>query len=160
MEPPEYDVAPTEEPAQLTATPPLLDRTMIGGVGSWLTWMAGLVLMLSPLMGWYVGGDGGTPIAVIGWHTGVLGKLVLLLGAAVLVLAALREVGIDLPATLPDSLVEITLGAIATIFVLIRVISIPEEFVPNDGRGVGIFIALIAAVGVIVAGLLRASEEL
>jgi hypothetical protein len=106
-----------------------------------------------------VGGDG-TPIAVIGWHTGVLGKLVLLLGAAVIVLAALREAGIELPATLPDSLVEITLGAIATIFVLIRIISIPEEFVPNDGRGVGIFIALIAAVGVIVAGLLRASEEL
>jgi hypothetical protein len=137
----------------------MLDRTLIGGVGSWLTWMAGLVLMLSPLMGWYVGGDG-TPIAVIGWHTGVLGKLVLLLGAAVIVLAALREAGIELPATLPDSLVEITLGAIATIFVLIRIISIPEEFVPNDGRGVGIFIALIAAVGVIVAGLLRASEEL
>jgi hypothetical protein len=140
--------------------PPLGDRSGIWGVGNWLTWIAGLVLTLSPLMGWYVGGDGGPTIAVIGWHTGVLGKLVLVLGAAVLVLAALRELGIDLPATLPDSLVEIALGAVATIFVLIRLISIPEEFVPNDGRGVGIFVALIAAIGVIVAGLLRASDEL
>jgi hypothetical protein len=32
--------------------------------------------------------------------------------------------------------------------------------VPNDGRGIGIWIALVAAIGVIVAGLLRASEEL
>jgi hypothetical protein len=116
--------------------------------------------MLSPLMGWYVGSDSGPPLAVIGWHTGVLGKLVLVLGAAVLVLAALREFGIELPTTVPESLVEIMLGSIATVFVLIRLISIPEEFVPNDGRGIGIWIALLAAIGVIVAGLLRASEEL
>ncbi len=130
------------------------------GAGGWLTWVAGLVLTLSPLMGWYVGGDGGPTIAVIGWHTGVLGKLVFVLGAAVLALTALHEFGIELPATLPESLVIILLGSLATIFVLIRLISIPEEFVPNDGRGVGIWIALLAALGVIAAGLLRASEEL
>jgi hypothetical protein len=135
-------------------------RSGIWGAGGWLTWAAGLVLMLSPLMGWYVGSDSGPPLAVIGWHTGVLGKLVLVLGAAVLVLAALREFGIELPTTVPESLVEIMLGSIATVFVLIRLISIPEEFVPNDGRGIGIWIALLAAIGVIVAGLLRASEEL
>ncbi|MFN2469474.1 MAG: hypothetical protein ABR583_00460 [Gaiellaceae bacterium] len=127
--------------------------------GGWLTWASGLVLMLSPLMGWYVG-EAGPTITVIGWHTGVLGKLVLVLGAAVLALAMLRELGIDLPATLPDSLVVIVLGALAAIFVLVRLISIPEEFVPNDGRGVGIWIALLASIGVIIAGLLRASEEL
>ena len=130
------------------------------GAGGWLTWVAGLVLTLSPLMGWYVGSGEEPPIAVIGWHTGVLGKLVLALGAGVLVLAALREFGIELPAMLPESLVVVVLGSLATIFVLIRLISIPEDFVPNDGRGAGIFVALIAAIGVIVAGLLRASEEL
>ena len=72
----------------------------------------------------------------------------------------LREFGIELPATVPESLVIIVIGSIATIFVLIRIISIPEEFVPNDGRGIGIWIALVAAIGVIVAGLLRANEEL
>ncbi len=40
------------------------------GAGGWLTWASGLVLMLSPFMGWYVGSDAGPTIAVTGWHTG------------------------------------------------------------------------------------------
>ena len=31
---------------------------------------------------------------------------------------------------------------------------------PDNGRGIGIWIALLSAIGVIVAGLLRANEEL
>src|SRR5829696_9264744 len=58
------------------------------------------------------------------------------------------------------SLVVIALGAVATVVVLVRLISIPEEFLPADGRGVGIWISLVAAVGVIVAGLMEAAEEL
>ena len=54
----------------------------------------------------------------------------------------------------------LALGAVATIFVLIRVISIPDSVLPADGRGIGIWISLIAAVGVIGGGLLRAAEEL
>jgi hypothetical protein len=60
----------------------------------------------------------------------------------------------------PESLVVIALGSIACIFILIRLISIPEEFVPNDGRGIGIWISLVAALAVIAGGLLRAAEEL
>jgi hypothetical protein len=60
----------------------------------------------------------------------------------------------------PESLVVIALGAVATVFVLIRLISIPERFLPADGRGIGIWISLLAALGVIVAGLLEAAEEL
>jgi hypothetical protein len=44
--------------------------------------------------------------------------------------------------------------------VLIRLISIPERLLPVDGRGVGIWISLAAALAVIAAGLLRAAEEL
>ena len=54
----------------------------------------------------------------------------------------------------------IALGSLATIFVLIRLISIPDTFFATAGRGIGIFISLIAAVALIVAGLLRAAEEL
>ena len=128
--------------------------------GGWLTWMAGLVLMLSPFMGWYTGSGDGLTIAVTGWHTGALGKLVFVLGAAVLALALLQEFGIELPPAVPDSLVVVVIGAVATIFVIIRLISIPDRFFPWDGRGIGIWIALVAAVGVIVAGILRATEEL
>jgi hypothetical protein len=116
--------------------------------------------MLSSLMGWYVGSGDGLTISVIGWHTGVLGKLVFFIGLAVLGLVALRQAGIEPPATVPESLVVIALGALATVFVLIRLIAIPEQFLPADGRGIGIWISLLAALGVIVAGLLEAAEEL
>ena len=116
--------------------------------------------MLSSFMGWYAGSDEGPTIAVIGWHTGVIGKLVFLLGLAVVVLVVLRELGIELPATVPESLVIIVLGALATTLVLVRLISVPDRFFPFDGRGIGIWIALIAALGLIVGGLLRAGEEL
>ena len=68
------------------------------GAGGWLTWASGLVLMLSPFMGWYVGSDAGPTIAVTGWHTGVLwqARLRARCGCVVL-LQVLHEFGIDLP---------------------------------------------------------------
>jgi len=132
----------------------------IWAAGERITWLAGLVLTLSTFMGWYAGSGDGITIAVIGWHTGALGKIVFFAGLLVLALVALRETGLELPATVPESLVVIALGSIATICVLIRIISIPDRFLPADGRGIGIWISLIAAVAVIAAGLLRAAEEL
>ena len=52
------------------------------------------------------------------------------------------------------------LGALAAIFIIIRIISIPDSVLPADGRGIGIWISLVAALGVIAGGLLRAAEEL
>jgi hypothetical protein len=161
-EPLEPDDAPTVEPA---APPPPVRRPQpqYGGgfwaLGSRLTWLGGLLLAVSAFTDWYAGSGDGITIGVIGWHTGTLGKLVFFIGLAVLALYALREAGIELPATLPESLIVIALGALATIFVLIRVISIPDQF-PGSGRGIGIWISLISALAVIVAGLLTASEEL
>src|ERR671935_134564 len=51
-----------------------------------------------------------------------------------LVLVVLRELGIELPATVPEPLVVIVLGSLATILVLVRLISVPDAFYPNDGR--------------------------
>ncbi|MEP6909133.1 MAG: hypothetical protein ABI896_01730 [Actinomycetota bacterium] len=132
----------------------------IWAAGERLTALAGFVLMLSTFMGWYAGSQEGPTIAVIGWHTGAIGKLVFLLGLAVVVLVVLRELGVELPATVPESLVIIVIGSLATILVLIRLISVPDRFFPNDGRGIGIWIALISALALIVGGLLRAGEEL
>ena len=132
----------------------------LSGLGQMLTWVSGLILAISAFTGWYVGSGEGLTISVIGWHTGTLGKLVFFLGAAVILLAVLREAGIELPPAIPESLVIIAIGAVATIFVLIRLISIPDQFLPADGRGIGIWIALVAAIGVIFGGLLRAGEEL
>jgi hypothetical protein len=128
-------------------------------IGERLTWISGIVLALSAFTGWYAGSGEGPTIAVIGWHTGALGKLVFLIGLAVIALAVLREAGIALPAAVPESLVVIVLGSISTVFVLIRLISIPDRFFPYE-RGIGIWISLLASILVIVAGLLRATDEL
>jgi hypothetical protein len=125
-----------------------------------MTWVSGLVLMLSAFTGWYAGSGDGFTIAVIGWHTGVSGKVIFFAGLAVLVIVALREAGVDLPAAIPESLVVILIGSVATIVALFRTFSIPDDFLPADGRGIGLWITLLASIAVIVAGLLRAAEEL
>jgi hypothetical protein len=129
------------------------------GLGEQITWVTGLVLALSALTGWYSGQGEGVTVSVLGWNTGVLGKLVFLIGVLAILVVALRRWGIDLPAAVPESLVVIALGALSTIFVLVRAISIPDEFF-FAGRGIGLWISLVASVVLIGAGLLQASEEL
>ena len=162
MEPSEpYPAEPPPPPASPSASATC--STLPGGIwaaGERISALAGFVLMLSVFMGWYAGSDEGPTIAVIGWHTGVIGKLVFLLGLAVVVLVVLRELGIELPATVPgeprhhrDRLAGDDPRPDS-----------PDlrsrPFFPFDGRGIGIWIALIAAIGLIVGGLLRAGEEL
>lgn len=163
METPDPYLGPPEtEDDWLQQQQPRPARPLSGvwGWGARLTWVSGLILTISAFTGWYAGGGQGVTTAVIGWHTGALGKLVFFIGLAVLAIVALREFGIELPATVPESLVVIALGSLSTIFVLIRLISIPDAFFGWRGRGIGIFISLIASLLVIAAGLLRASEEL
>jgi hypothetical protein len=157
-----YVSEPPEEDDWLITPEPRPARTFeqVWGWGQELTWVSGLVLAISAFTGWYVGSGEGPTTSVIGWHTGALGKLVFFIGLAVLALVILRESGIELPATVPESLVVIALGALSTIFVLIRLIDVPDEFFGWRGRGIGIFISLFASLAVIAAGLLRAGEEL
>jgi hypothetical protein len=129
------------------------------GLGGRLTFLFGLLLAVSALTGWYTGEGEGTTISVLGWHTGTLGKIVLALGLAAVVLVVLREIGFDLPAAVPESLLAIAIGSVATILVLVRLISIPDAFF-FASRGVGIWVSLFCALGIIVAGLIEASEEL
>jgi hypothetical protein len=124
-----------------------------------LTFIFGLSLAISALTGWYTGNGEGTTVSVIGWHTGTLGKIVLFLGLLAVLVVVLRELGVDTPAALPESLVAIAIGSVATVLVLVRLISIPETFF-FASRGVGIWVSLVCAIGIIVSGLLAASEEL
>jgi hypothetical protein len=97
---------------------------------------------------------------VTGWHSGALGKLVFFVGLATLILEASREAGILLPAAVPDRLLLIALGALGVIFVLIRLISVPDTYFVSTARGIGLYISLLAALGLLGAGLLRTAEEL
>jgi hypothetical protein len=163
----DFDDPETEEaaPAQppTTTRPPLTQLRPTGGIwsaGQRVAWVAGLVLLLSSFMSWYSGSSvEGPTLSVIGWHTGTIGKVVLFLGLAAVLLFVLREVGVSMPATVPESLVTIGIGSVATILVLVRIISIPDSFF-FASRGLGIWISLVCSIGIILAGLLEASEEL
>jgi hypothetical protein len=127
--------------------------------GDGLAWVGGLVLALSSFMSWYTVSPDGFTASITGWHTGLLGKLVFFIGLAVLTLLVLRATGVDLPSSVPLGMVIAGLGALATVFVLVRLISIPDDFAPA-GRSIGIWISLLAALLLIAAGLLRSAEEL
>jgi hypothetical protein len=150
---------PEFEPYDPAAPMPRRGVPALEGLGERATWVAGLVLALSAFTGWYAGTGEGVAVSVLGWHTGVLGKLVFFIGLALLALVALRRFGIELPAAVPESLAVIALGSAAFICVLVRAISIPDEFF-FAGRGIGLWISLLAAFAAIVAGLLEVSEEL
>jgi hypothetical protein len=128
--------------------------------GELLAWLGGLVLTLSAFMGWYsVSGDLRGRLSVLGWNTGAIGKLVFVLGLAVLLLLGLRAFGVELPPSIPDGMVIAGLGLASTILVLIRLIDIPEKFEPAVGRGIGLWLSLLASLLLIVAGLLKSAES-
>jgi hypothetical protein len=65
-----------------------------------------------------------------------------------------------LPAAIPDRLLLIGLGALAVIFVLVRLFSVPDVYFVSTGRGIGLYISLLGALGLLGSGLLRTAEEL
>ena len=157
---PELDEPEQPDRSSRPALPQLRPGGGVWSAGGRIAWVAGLILMLSSFMSWYSGNSiEGPTLSVIGWHTGTLGKLVFFIGLAIVVLVAARVRGFDLPGAVPESLIVLALGGLATVFVLIRVISIPDAVLPADNRGIGIWIALIAALGVIGGGLLRTAED-
>jgi hypothetical protein len=109
-------------------------------------------------MSWYTVPGEGITVSVTAWHTGVLGKLLFFVGLAALALLVLRMTGFELPPNVPLGMVLAGLGAIGTVFVLVRLISIPDDFV-GAGRSIGIWISLLAALLLIAAGLVKSADE-
>jgi hypothetical protein len=126
--------------------------------GEGLAWLGGLVLALSSFMSWYTVSTEDITVSVTGWHTGVIGKLVFFVGLVVLALLILRATGFELPPNIPLGMVIAGLGALGTVFALVRLISIPDDFV-GAGRSIGIWISLLAALLLIAAGLLKSADE-
>jgi hypothetical protein len=151
-----FRTSPQERPARPERAAPI-----VGSWGTRVAWVSALVLTISVFTDWYAGTlPNGLTLAVTGWHTGSLGKLVFFIGLATIILEASREAGIVLPAAVPDRLLLIALGALAVIFVLIRLFSVPDTYFVSTGRGIGIYISLLAALGLLGSGLLRTAEEL
>ena len=127
-------------------------------LGEGIAWVAALVFTLSAFMGWYSVSEEDLTISVVAWDTGVLGKLVFFVGLAALVMLVLRAIGFELPPRVPFGAILALLGAVGTILVVIRVIVVADDYV-GLGRSVGTWISLGAALLLIAAGLLTASEE-
>jgi hypothetical protein len=135
-----------------------LSPATVRNPGEWLAWLGGIVLALGSFMGWYAVSEEGLTLSVLGWHTGAVGKLVFFVGLAVVTLLALRATGVELPGSVPTGMVVAGLGALGTIFVLVRVLSIPDDY-PSAGRSIGLWISLLAGLLLIAAGLLKSADE-
>lgn len=139
-------------------TPGGLGPLGLAGRGGTLAAASGLVLAISSFTGWYSARTELATVAVTGWHTGTVGKLVFFAGLAVLVLLLLEQTGLELPPSFPVGAGVAALGALGTIFVVVRVIDIPDRFA-GTGRSVGLWISFAAALAVVLSGLLKASDD-
>ena len=126
-------------------------------LGGTLAAASGLALVISSFTGWYSASADLYTVSVTGWHTGALGKLVFFAGIAVLVLLVLGATGLELPPAFPLGAAIAGLGALATIFVVVRLIEVPAELA-GFGRAIGLWISFAAALAVVGAGLLKATE--
>jgi len=127
------------------------------GYGATFAATSGLVLATSSFSGWYSTKTELYTVSVIGWHTGALGKLVFFIGLAVLVLLLLEATGLEMPPAFPVGAAIAALGALATVFVVVRLIDVPSALA-GSGRGIGLWISFAAALAVVVSGLLQAGR--
>jgi hypothetical protein len=120
-------------------------------VGEWVVGAAGVLLLVALFLPWY-----GEPSAS-GWESFSILDLILALVAlaavAVPVVTALHRV----PAVpLAYETLTALLGAIAVVFVLIRVLNLPGE---ADSREWGLWVGLIATLGIVSGGLVGMRDE-
>ena len=128
------------------------------GHGTTLAATSALVLAISSFTGWYSASTDLYTVSVTGWNSGALGKLIFFVGLAVLVLLLLGATGLELPPAFPLGAAIAGLGALATIFVAVRVIDVPGALA-GFGRSGGLWISLASALAVVGSGLLKATEE-
>ena len=144
-------------PASASAVRRAPARTLTPGEG--LAWLAAVVFTLTAFMGWYSGVVDGLRVSALGWHTGLPGKLVVVVGLAAVAVLLLRALGFEIPPAVPLGMVLAALGTVGTILVLIRVIEVPDDY-PELRRAFGLWVSLASALLLIVAGLLKASDDL
>jgi hypothetical protein len=121
--------------------------------GEWLAALSGLALLVALILPWY-GDDAGTRT---GWES--LGALDLIL--ALLALAALAIPVVTALHRVPavplahESLVTLAAGFV-WLLVVFRVLNLPDW---AEGREPGLWLALVATLGILVGGLVAMRDE-
>jgi hypothetical protein len=121
--------------------------------GEWIAALSGVVLLVSLFLPWYGGADGDAS----GWQAlaavDVALALVALFGVSLLVVTASQRVP-AVPIAL--SAVVALVGLVGLLLMLIRIANVPDGF---DGREIGIWLGLLAAIGIVAGGALATRDE-
>lgn len=127
----------------------------------WVTGIGGLILFISVFLDWFKFSLGGIGMSGVGGASGVdatkLCYLIALLALVVIAVVILRVVEVDLDAIpVPMAVVVMAAGGLSVLIVVLRMV-IHQDFL---SLSYGIFIALIAAIAVVVGGVLMQREEM
>lgn len=121
--------------------------------GEWIAGVGGLVLLVSLFLPWY-SDDGGSRT---GWQS--LGALDIVLAAVALAALAIPLVTAmqRVPAvSLAHESLTTLVGLLAVVLVLIRVLNMPDWATEREW---GLWVALVATLGIVVGGLIAMRDE-
>jgi hypothetical protein len=136
----------------------------------WISAGGALLLLISVFLSWY-SASGSVKVGTItvasgsasesGWSSGSLAKLVALLALVALAVWVIELFvpTVTLPA--PAWMIAGGAGAIAILFVLIKIVDKPSSGVSgiSVGTSFGIWLALVSAIAVVVGAYLRMNES-
>jgi hypothetical protein len=122
--------------------------------GEWIAALSGVVLLVSLFLPWYGAGPAGD---ASGWEALAAVDIALALVAAFAVSLLLVTASQRVPAV-PIALAAIVtlVGLIGVVLVLIRLANVPDGL---EGRELGVWTGLLAAVGIVGGGCLSMRDE-
>jgi FtsH-binding integral membrane protein len=122
--------------------------------GEWIAALSGVALLVSLFLPWY---GAGAEDDASGWQAlaavDVALALVAAFGVVLLVITASQRVP-AVPIAL--SAIVTLVGLIGVVLVLVRLADVPGGF---DGRELGVWLALIATIGIVAGGALAMRDE-
>lgn len=141
-------------------------------LGEKLVAVGGIILFIGVFLPWYSvssaygGGSASTSLWTTSQGIGILILLACIVGVGILVLRMFEVLDLN-DQGVPESLVVLIAAAVAGVFVVIRVISIPDGGVGllgaaagiSVGRTWGLFIGVIAAAIFVVGAVMKFQQE-
>jgi hypothetical protein len=121
--------------------------------GEWVAGISGLVLLVALFLPWYADDAGSRT----GWQSlGALDLVLAVVALAALAIPVLTAVHRVPAVPLAHQSLTTLVGLLAVVLVLIRVLNLPDW---ADQREWGLWVALAAALGVVVGGLIAMRDE-
>jgi hypothetical protein len=121
-------------------------------VGEWIVGAAGVVLLISLFLPWY-----GSAQSVSGWEAFAALDVILALVALAAISVPLVTAAYRVPAVpLAWQSLTVLIAFVALLLVLLRVLNLPGEL---DGRESGLWLGLVATLGICAGGLVAMRDE-